>query len=173
MEKLLASIVIVPGIVALLLFAVFTYLYQQSREAYFRAWQLGWGAYCLYYGLIAFNTYGTISAAERATGNLLLVAMTMCIFVSTRLMRGAYRFRWYDAALGAVLLLLAYLTLQGHLVGGIFQPDAQPTLRLGLGLAIVLLYCSALFYINGHKRGSLAFQVLGLALALWAFKAVR
>ena len=31
MEKLLASIVIVPGIVALLLFAVFTYLYQQSR----------------------------------------------------------------------------------------------------------------------------------------------
>src|SRR5207245_5025923 len=32
----------------------------------------------------------------------------------------------------------------------------------------VLLYSSAVFYINGHKRGSLAFQVLALALALWA-----
>ena len=85
MDRMLAGIVIVPGVIALLLFLVFTYLYQQSREAYFRAWQLGWGAYRLYYGLIAFNTYGTISAAERATGNLLLVAMTMCIFVSTRL----------------------------------------------------------------------------------------
>ena len=57
MEKILAGIVIVPGVVALLLFLVFTYLYQQSRQAYFRAWQIGWGAYCVYYALIAMDFY--------------------------------------------------------------------------------------------------------------------
>ena len=56
----------------------------------------------------------------------------------------------------------------GHIVDGVFDPDAQPAMRLGLGLGRVLLYCSAVFYLNGHRRGSLAFQVLGLALALWA-----
>jgi len=49
----------------------------------------------------------------------------------------------------------------------VFQPDALPAIRLGVGLAAVLLYCSAVFYINGHKRGSLAFQVLAVSLALW------
>ena len=48
MKELLAGIVMVPGVVAGLLYAVFAYLYHQSREAYFRAWQIGWGAYCLY-----------------------------------------------------------------------------------------------------------------------------
>ena len=168
MNSIAISVVIIPGFVSVLLFLVFTYLHEQSRQAYFRAWQLAWAAYSLHYALDAFSFYRAPSAAAFFASSIFLVAMALCIFVSTRLMRGAYRFRWYDAALGAVLLLLAYLTLQGHIVGGIFQPDAQPTLRLGLGLAIVLLYCSALFYINGHKRGSLAFQVLGLALALWA-----
>ena len=37
-----------------------------------------------------------------------------------------------------------------------------------MGLAAILLYCSAVFYLNGHKRGSLAFQVLAISLALWA-----
>ena len=47
--------VILPGIVALLLFLVFTYLYEQSRQPYFRAWQLGWAAYSLHFGLDAWN----------------------------------------------------------------------------------------------------------------------
>ena len=34
-------------------------------------------------------------------------------------------------------------------------------------MAIVLLYCSAVFLLNGHRRGSVAFQVLAIALALW------
>ena len=33
-------------------------------------------------------------------------------------------------------------------------------------MAVILLYCSAVFYVNGHKRGSLAFQVLAFSLAL-------
>jgi diguanylate cyclase (GGDEF)-like protein len=65
-------------------------------------------------------------------------------------------------------LVLAGLTLRGHMLNGVLRPDIQPTFRLGVLLAIILLYCSAVFYVNGHKRGSLAFQVLAFSLALWA-----
>jgi hypothetical protein len=49
----LSGLATIPGAVALLLFFVFTYLYSQSRADYFRAWQIGWAAYSLYYGLDA------------------------------------------------------------------------------------------------------------------------
>ena len=89
-------------------------------------------------------------------------------FPEADIQRASEFLRLRDAAVGAVGVVLSYLSLRGHMVDGSFQPDAQPTLRLGLALAAILLYSSAVFYINGHKRGSLAFQVLGLALALWA-----
>src|SRR4029077_19008705 len=98
---------------------------------------------------------------------LFLVAMALCVFVSTRLMRGPSQFRWYDAAVGAGGVILALLTLRGHIVYGVFAPAVQPAIQLGIGLAAILLYSSAVFYVNGHKRGSLAFQVLAFALALW------
>lgn len=168
MNSVAISQVIIPGVVSALLFLVFTYLHEQSRQAYFRAWQLAWAAYSLHYALDALSFYSAASPLTYFVSSLLLIAMALCIFVSTRLMRGPYHFRWYEAAVGLVGVVLALLSLRGHIVAGVFQPDAQPTMRLGLGLAAILLYSSAAFYINGHKRGSLAFQVLGLALALWA-----
>src|SRR5579864_7743247 len=168
MNSVAISVVIIPGFVSVLLFLVFSYLHEQSRQAYFRAWQLAWAAYSLHYALDAFSFYRSPSALVFFASSVFLVGMALCIFVSTRLMRGGYHFKWYDAALGGAGIVLAFLNLQGHMVGGVFQPDAQPNVRLGLGLAAVLLYSSAVFYINGHRRGSLAFQVLGLALALWA-----
>lgn len=163
MNSVAFTTVLIPGFVSVLLFLVFTYLHEQSRQPYFRAWQLAWAAYSLHYVLDAFPG----SSVAFLISELFLVAMALCIFVSTRLMRGASQFRWYDAAVGATGVILALLTLRGHIVNGMFQPDAQPAVRLGLGLAAVLLYCSAVFYLNGHRRGSLAFQVLAFALALW------
>ena len=52
------------------------------------------------------------------------------------------------------------------MVNGVFR--TLSSFHVGLGIAAVLLYCSAVFYVNGHKRGSLAFQVLAFSLALWA-----
>src|SRR3984957_20265302 len=156
--------VVIPGVVSVLLYCVFTYLHEQSRQAYFRAWQLAWAFYSLHYALDIFApTLFSFFLSE-----LLLVAMALCLFVSTRLMRASYQFRWYDAAVGAVGVTLAGLTLRGHIIDGVFRPDVQPAITLGIGLAAVLLYCSAVFYVNGHRRGSFAFQVLALALALWA-----
>src|SRR5580658_10386786 len=163
-SSVVITTVLIPGFVSVLLFLVFTYLHEQSRQPYFRAWQLAWAAYSLHYVLDIFPA----SPIAFFVSELLLVAMALCIFVSTRLMRSAYRFRWYDAAVGALGVLLALLTLRGHIVNGVFSPDVQPAVRLGLGLAVILLYCSAVFYVNSHRRGSLAFQVLAISLALWA-----
>ena len=44
MNSIATSIVMIPGVVALLLCLLFTYLYEQSRQAYFRAWQIAWAA---------------------------------------------------------------------------------------------------------------------------------
>src|SRR5246127_2198230 len=163
MNSLVITTAVVPGFVSVLLFLVFTYLHEQSRQPYFRAWQLAWAAYSLHYVLDTFPS----SSVAFFISQLFLVAMALCIFVSTRLMRGPSQFRWYDAAVGAGGVILALLTLHGHIIYGVFRPDVQPAIQLGIGLAAILLYSSAVFYVNGHKRGSLAFQVLAFALALW------
>jgi len=164
MNNVVITTVVVPGLVSVLLYFVFYYLYEQSRQHYFRAWQLAWAFYSLHYILDAFPS----SPIAFFVSELFLVAMALCIFVSTRLMRGSYKFRWYDAAVGGAALVLALLTLRGHMIGRVFHPEAQPAFRLGIGLAAILLYSSAVFYVGGHKRGSLAFQVLALSLAFWA-----
>ncbi len=164
MNSVQITTVLIPGVVSSLLFLVFTYLFEQSHQQYFRAWQLAWAAYSLHYILDFFPG----SSVAFFVSELFLVAMALCIFVSTRMMRGPSQFRWYDAAVGAVGVVLALLTLRGHIVNGVFRSDAQPAIRLGLGLAAILLYCSLVFLLNGHKRRSLAFQVLACALALWA-----
>lgn len=168
MNSVAISEVIIPGFVSVLLFLVFTYLHEQSRQAYFRAWQMAWAAYSLHYVLDAISLYRTPTQLVALASDLFLVAMALCIFVSTRLMRGPYRFRWYDAAVGAAGAVLAFLSVHGHVVNGVFQRESPTVIRLGLGLATILLYCSAVFYLNGHRRGSLAFQVLAVSLALWA-----
>ena len=164
MNSVVITTVVVPGFVSVLLFILFAYLYEQSRQPYFQAWKWAWAFYSLHYVLDAFPS----SPLAFLISELFLVVMAMCIFVSTRLMRGPDRFRWYDAAVAAAGVTLAGMTLRGHVVNGVFNPAVQPTARMGLGLAVILLYSSAAFYLHAHKRRSLAFQVLALSLALWA-----
>src|SRR5215475_1027850 len=121
MNNVVITTVLIPGFVSVLLFLVFTYLYEQSRQQYFRAWQLAWAAYSLHYVLDAFPS----SSLAFFISELFLVAMALCIFVSTRMMRGPSQFRWYDAAVGAVGVILALLTLHGHILNGAFYPDGQ------------------------------------------------
>ncbi len=164
MNSVVITTVVIPGFVSGLLYVIFYYLHEQSRQPYFLAWKWAWAFYSLHYVLNAFPSSG----AAFFVSELFMVGMALCIFVSTRLMRGSYHFRWYDAAVATVGVVLAGLTLREHMVHGAFQPHTQPEVRLGIGLAVILLYCSAVFYVNGHKRGSLAYQVLAVSLALWA-----
>jgi diguanylate cyclase (GGDEF)-like protein len=178
MNSIAISMVVVPGVVALLLFFVFTYLYEQSRQAYFRAWQLGWAAYTLHYLLETWVAFRNPSAVAALFASLLLVAMALCILVSTRLMRkGAsaelrrpFRLRWYEIALAIAGSALACWSVWAHMVNGAYRPELLPYPHLSLdsALAGVLFYCSWHFYRHGHRKNSLAFTVLAISLALWA-----
>jgi len=170
MNSVTISLLVVPAVVALLLFLVFTYLYEQTRQDYFRAWQLGWGAYTLHYILDAWSAFRTPSAVMALLASLLLAAMALCIFISTRLMREKFRLRWYDVAVGLAGMALSLWNLKQQLVGRVFHPEMapDPRFRLEVGVALVLLYCSFFFYRYAHRRNSLAFTLLAMALALWS-----
>src|SRR5580658_9400355 len=119
MHSVATGLVLIPGAVALLVLLVFTYLYEQNRHSYFRAWQLAWAAYTLHYGLKALeHSYGP-SPLLFLLSSLLLVAMAISIFVSTRLMKEPFRLKWYDVALTAAGVLLALISLRAHMAGGV------------------------------------------------------
>ncbi len=171
MHNVATGLVLIPGAVALLVLLVFTYLYEQNRHSYFRAWQSAWAAYTLYYALRALQYFQGSSALLYFLSLLLLVAMAMCIFVSTRLMKESFQLKWYDVALTVTAVLLAYVNLRAQIVDGVFveRADLVPKyLRLELGLAAVLLYCSFHFYRYAFRRNSVAFRTLAFSLALWA-----
>jgi diguanylate cyclase (GGDEF)-like protein len=170
MNSVTISLLVVPAVVALLLFLVFTYLYEQTRQDYFRAWQLGWGAYTLHYILDAWSAFRNPSAVIALLASLLLAAMALCIFISTRLMREKFRLRWYDVAVGLAGVALSLWNLKQQMVGRVFHPEIvpDPRFRLEVGVALVLLYCSFFFYRYAHRRNSLAFTLLAMALALWS-----
>ncbi len=171
MNSVATGLVLIPGAVALLVFLVFTYLFEQNRHNYFRAWQLAWAAYTLHYALKAVEYFQGPSALLSLLSSLLLVAMAICIFVSTRLMKEPFQLKWYDVALTMIGVLLAYLSLRAHMASGIFSEQATPPpiyLRLEIGLAATLLYCSFHFYRHAFRRNSVAFRTLAFSLALWA-----
>src|SRR5678815_4718622 len=65
---------------------------------------------------------------------------------------------------------LSLWNLKQHMVGRVFHPEivTDPRFRLEVGVALVLLYCSFFFYRYAHRRNSLAFTLLAMALALWS-----
>jgi diguanylate cyclase (GGDEF)-like protein len=170
MNSVMISVVLVPGLVALLLFSVFTYLHEQSRRPYFRAWQLAWASYTVYYSLDAVSAFLGASTVLSIASALFLAAMGMCVFVSTRLIRDRSGLRWYDIPVGLAGVALvfwnatAWMTVR--LVHFIGRPPGH--LRLETGLAVLFGYCAFSFYREGHRRGSVALRLLALSLTVWA-----
>lgn len=168
MNHVTTGLVIIPGAVALLVFLVFTYLYEQNRQTYFRAWQLAWAAYTLHYAIEALEYFQGASAILFSISNLLLVAMTVSIFLSTRLMKEPYEPKWYDTALALAGVILTYINLRTHMANGVFTEKATlPVYRLEVGMAAVMLYCSFHFYRHAFRKNSVAFRMLAFSLALW------
>src|SRR5580700_10661362 len=140
MNSVATGLVLIPGAVALLVFLVFTYLHEQNRHSYFRAWQLAWAAYTLHFALKAVEYFRGPSALLFALSSLLLVGMAVCIFVSTRLMKEPFRLKWYDVTLTLAGILLAYVSLRAHMAGGVFSEKSTSVpiyLRLEVGLAAI------------------------------------
>lgn len=164
----LGGLATIPGAVALLLFFVFTYLYSQSRADYFRAWQIGWAAYSLHYGLNAWMLLRRPSAALFLLSQLMLFGMAFCVFLSTRLTRREFRWRWYDGVLGLAGGLLALGSLYQHMAGGVLTLRGAGRSPVELGVAAVLLYSSLQFYRQAHRRQLVGLSLLAITLAFWS-----
>jgi diguanylate cyclase (GGDEF)-like protein len=175
MNSLLISTAILPGLVACLLFLVFTYLHEQSRQPYFRAWQLAWAAYTLHFLLEAWSTVSETRVPVMFLSSLLLIGMAVAILTSTRLTRrlttserrDAFRLRWYESAVFAVGLFLSAERAMRPLVQWSFWPGIMMN-PLELVVALILGYSSFDFYRTARRRGSVAFRLLSFSLALWA-----
>ena len=170
MNSVVTGQVFIPGAVALLVLLVFSYLYEQNRQSYFRAWQLAWAAYTLHYAVEALIYFQHPSAVLFFLSSMLLVLMAACIFVSTRLMKESFQLKWYDVAIVLVGAALSYISVRAHMVGGIFTDQAKPLpfyLRLDIGLGALMLYASFHYYRYAFRRNSVAFRALSISLALW------
>lgn len=177
MNSIVISTLVLPGAVALLLFLVFWYLHEQSRQPYFRAWQLAWAAYTLHFVLSAGSSIWGGNLPVRFLASLLLVAMALCILVSTRLTGRpsttgfeAFHLRWYEVLVGAVMGALALWDSLGRsvseLAGSVGASATQVPLETAV--AVVLAYCSLHFYLTARRKSSFAFRALSFALAFWA-----
>ncbi len=160
MESIPIGIQIVPSIAALLLFAVFSYLYFQTREPYFRAWQFAWAAYCGYYALALWNYFAGRTLPTAWLARVLLAATALCIFVSTRLLKSAYRVSVWDSMLAVIAAIWAAATV---------WPGASWSLEIEVGVAALLVLCAYRFVRHARAIGSLAFRALALSLVFWAF----
>ena len=161
--------VLIPGLVAVVWFLVFTYFHAQTRADYFRAWQLSWGAYCLYYVLDAWSLYRGTSPAVFFLSSLLLIGVALCILVSTRLLKQDFHWRWYDTLVTVVGVALASWNLKQHMIAGVVQLENSPQAHFHMewALAVVLLFCSFSFYRLANERNSIGYTALALALAFW------
>ena len=110
MDSVLVSMIVVPGITALLLLLIFAYLYQQSRATYFLIWQAGWAAFCTSFLLqgIIYSAYARPWIFCLAT--VLQIATAFAIFLSLRFVSDQrFRFHWYDFAIATVGIAVAGL----------------------------------------------------------------
>jgi GAF domain-containing protein len=164
----LGSLATIPGAVALLLFFVFTYLYSQSRAAYFRAWQIGWAAYSLHCALDTWMLLRRPSAGLFWISQLMLFGMAFCVFLSTRLVRKEFHWRWYDGVLGLAGALLALWGLHQHSAGGVLTLRAVGRSPVELGVAALLLFSSLQFYRQAHRRQLVGLSLLAITLAFWS-----
>lgn len=165
MTGALVGSVLAPGFVAVVLLLLFRYLYHQSGYGFFRVWQIGWGLYC---GYFAATSYALATSHNSRpvylAGQLLLVASTVVLFISTRVLTKHYRLRWYEIALAVAGTVIAF----ANSLGGAFASAGQPRVQLEVGVAAVLVWCAVVFYRHGRNIGGSGFQLLAVAMVVWA-----
>ncbi len=161
--------IFLPGLFALLLFFVFSYLYEQSRQAYFRAWQLGWLAYSLFYVLQAWTYFSSEGGVTYILSKLMIAAVALAIYQSTRLVQEDYRYHWTDGLLVAGAAGMAIYNYVMHLAGGHFRLQApRPHVEMEAAIGVLLLYTAWRFWRIARQRDSLGFRLLAGSLVVWA-----
>ena len=171
MDGNLVGTILVPGIAAVVLFALFTYLHNQTREAYFRAWQLGWAAYVLYFGLAAWNTLGQATALSLWAVKLCFLTTALAIFVSLRVIKQPLHLHWYDFVLAGAGVLWSLLDARsgaGRSPLLSFAGIEVPYIDISVGIGALLLYCAYRFFKLGRQRDAMGYRLLGISLGFWS-----
>src|SRR3954470_9568746 len=97
-------IIVVPGMIALLLLGVFSFLYKQTRREYFRAWQIGWAAYSLSYLFLSLYFLVLQNRALLLTARYFFGATILSVFISTFLIEDTFRWRKQYFVIAAILV---------------------------------------------------------------------
>ncbi len=169
MDSVLVSMIVVPGITALLLLLIFAYLYQQSRATYFLIWQAGWAAFCASFLLQGIIYSGYARPWIFCLATVLQIATAFAIFLSLRFVSDqSFRFHWYDFGIAVVGIGVAVYSAWQHFPGGVFQPAAPERLRVETLIALLLAYCAYSFLRVGRLRESTGYRILGGALLAWS-----
>ena len=170
MDSFFVGIVVVPGVTALVLLALFTYLYQQSREGYFRAWQIAWVSYVLFYAATGAIYLGHGGGSTYIAAKLLHIVTVLAILVSTRLVDGEpFEIEWYDVALFIAGVAYSGYLLKLHIQNGKFVVIGRtPVIELEILLAIALLVAAMKFFRYGRQKDYVGFRLIALAVTVWA-----
>src|SRR5438270_5447359 len=167
---LLISVLLVPAVIALLLLGVFSYLYQQSRKAYFRAWQLGWAAYLVSYILLGIHYSGRPSLLLVFASKLFFTATIFSIFYSVRLLRRQRKWYWSDGVL--ITLLVGWQAWASPfalreqvpiLQFSRFSLTADPV----IALFVLFAFSAWRFFALGRDRKSTGLRFLGASVFFW------
>ncbi len=187
MSSILVQIVVVPGVIASLLLAIFTFLYRQTRDRYFRAWQLGWAAYVAHFLLLSWNFFGHRNVVTAFFSDFTFCLMAWSVLRSTRLMRNRQPFRWFDAAFLAIASAWSVLGIFLEAANSAVPPTYRigpvripflhfgfadlevPYLQIEIGIGLTLAVSAYRFFAHGARRGSTGFRLLGGAVGFWAF----
>ncbi|HLH05965.1 MAG TPA: diguanylate cyclase [Terriglobales bacterium] len=170
MDSGLVSMIIVPGITALLLLLISAYLYRQSRSPFFLVWQVAWASYFVSFALLSAIYLGYQRPWVFLLANLLQIAMAIAIIVSLRPANSvALRFVWYDFVLLGAAVAIAVSDTLSHFAGGAFQTIAVHR-HLGpeVFIALILAYAANRFLRLGRQRESTGYRILSAALLAWA-----
>ena len=107
------------------------------------------------------------TAAAFVASQLLLFAMAFCVFLSTRLTRRSFRWRWYDGLVAGAGVVLALGSLYQHMASGVFVPLVTGRSPVEIGVAGLLLFASLQFFRHAHVFQLDGLSLLAITLAFW------
>jgi diguanylate cyclase (GGDEF)-like protein len=169
-SSIYVGIVVLPGITAAVMLALFSYLQIQTRAPYFRAWQVAWVFYLVSYALQFIRLTVAPSMGIAWAAKALLGGTAICIWISTRLIRQDYRFRimdpvWFVLALawGWADAFVVYHDAFRQSLGSSWYLS-----KIEFGAGALLVLSAIRFFRRGWATRSDAFKLLGVALFAWA-----
>jgi len=173
MNDFYISLVLVPGVLALILLGVFAYLYVQSRRPYFLVWLIAWGCYSGSYLVTVFYLKFSTSFTLSLISKLLMSAVMLAIYISTDVVSGRWRWRPQYSAV-AVLFAIWSVLMAAHTAQQVETPVTIPLgsfhlpSDLALGWALLLVLSAYKFWREGVSMQFTSYKLLSITLFCWA-----